>query len=345
MVKGRILWVDTAKYIAIMCVLAVHLESMTDELHALFAPFFLPLFFFCSGYVYSGRHNFVETIKKKAKQLLVPWLILSLAIILLAHVFSFNNHKSLLEELYWNFLQIRGKDDEMWFVAALFVAYIPFYFLIRWYSHSRNITLFLLLTLSLSLISKLYIEYMEPGLLPWGTVALPWHLEYIFQAIFFMVLGFIFRDKWEERFDNFNHYVWIVLFSVIYVVIVYGPSLLGKTEVLQDDPIILEYIKQLLGVFVCVAISKKMKPTKYILYIGQNTLLCFALHGKLFSLIQVCMRSFFGGMYSYILDNTLYSSLFAIICAFSMSIILILPIFLINRYAPIVAGKPMRIRS
>ena len=63
----------------------------------------------------------------------VPWLVFSVFDIALSQLISFNVHESLLEELKWNFLQIRGQGDQIWFVAALFVAFIPFYFFIQCY--------------------------------------------------------------------------------------------------------------------------------------------------------------------------------------------------------------------
>ena len=110
-----------------------HLESCTYLLEMLFTPFFLSLFFFCSGYVYKAPKNFGALLHKKFFQLFIPWFVFSVANIIMSQVLSFNEHHSLSSELAWNFLQIRGKGDGLWFVSALFVTFIPFYFLIKWY--------------------------------------------------------------------------------------------------------------------------------------------------------------------------------------------------------------------
>ena len=322
-----------------MCVLATHLESMTPVLHAIFAPFFLTLFLFCSGYVYKRKSGFKDFIRKKVSQLWIPWLILSLFNILTAQVISFNAHKSVWEELFWNFLQIRAKDDGMWFVAALFVAYIPFYFFVEWYNKKKNTAAFLTITFALSLISTIYMKFADPQDFLWGTPALPWHLEYMFQANFFMALGYVFREKWEVWFDTKNNWLIIALACLAYILLVYGGAIIRQDGVFEADPIPLTYIKQLLGIYIFVFFSKKIKPTRYTLYIGQNTLLCFGLHGKLFSAIQMVARKVAGNLYSQILSKVLYSSVFSILCAFFMSIVLIVPIWLINRYLPFVAGK------
>ena len=74
---------------------------------------------------------------KKAKGLLLPWFIFSLLNIIASQILSFNKQGSLVSELSWNFLQIRGKGDEIWFLPALFLAFIPFYFFVDWYKKSK----------------------------------------------------------------------------------------------------------------------------------------------------------------------------------------------------------------
>ena len=129
----RIEWVDTVKYVCIIMVMLSHLETRTNIWCAFYSPFFLTTFFFTAGYVYKPKGSFKEFFHSKSRQLFVPWLVFSVFDILLSQVISFNAHESLFEELKWNFLQIRGQGDQIWFVAALFVAFIPFYFFIKRY--------------------------------------------------------------------------------------------------------------------------------------------------------------------------------------------------------------------
>lgn len=129
----RIDWVDTVKFICIIFVILSHLETCTNFWTAFYTPFFLTAFFFVSGYVYKPSVRFGELLYKKYRQLFIPWLVFSVLNLLLSQVLSFNVHGPLLNELMWNFFQIRGKGDGVWFVACLFVAYIPFYFFVKLY--------------------------------------------------------------------------------------------------------------------------------------------------------------------------------------------------------------------
>ena len=133
----RIEWVDIVKYVCIIMVMLSHLETRTEVWRVFYTPFFLTVFFFTAGYVYKPKSNFMEFMCKKFRQLFVPWFVFSVFDIMLSQLISFNVHESLLEEIKWNFLQIRGEGDLIWFVAALFVAFIPFYIFIQWYETQK----------------------------------------------------------------------------------------------------------------------------------------------------------------------------------------------------------------
>jgi len=341
MKENRILWVDIAKYICIMFVMLSHLESSTVLLSVLYSPFFLTLFFFCSGYVYKADDSFGKFILKKVKQLFVPWLILSTANIAVSQILTFNEHKPFTEELFWNFLQIRGMNDGLWFVAALFVAFVPFFFFIKWYqkkSFSKKRICFLVsIGFILSFLSNLYGYVMDPAVFPWGSCALPWHLEYIFIAMFYMLMGFLFKHLWENKFDDRNTAVFRFLIWAVYCIVICIDCCCSIDNVLLA--ILFSYIPSILGIAAVISVCKIIRPNKYILYIGKNSLLCFALHGKVYSLLQTVLKKFAGGFYFAVLDNVFTSSLFAILLTFVMSIILIVPIYIINRYFPFVIGR------
>ncbi|WP_026519133.1 acyltransferase family protein [Butyrivibrio sp. FCS006] len=339
----RVEWVDTLKYICIMWVMLSHLESKTGFLKTFYNPFFLNGFFFSSGYVYFHKDEFKQFFAKKIRGLFVPWLIFSVFNILLSQLISFNNHSSLLDELKWNFFQIRGKGDGIWFVAALFVAFIPFYFFIDKYEKSqkklKDNILFIIVTLSLALISSLYGKYMNPNLLPWGTYNLPWHIEYIFIAMFWMFMGYMFRNEYEKMYDKNVNAISAIIVFLFYIILQYAPYLTGSYILNGFISIIYSYIVSFLGVFVLIYLCKKITPNKYMLYIGQNTLICFALHGKIYSILQTILKKTVGLLYAAILANTFASSIFAIVFTIILSLILIFPIFIINRWFPFLIGR------
>jgi len=323
MEKSRILWIDNMKCICILFVMLSHLESGDAVPDVLYGPFFLTGFLFAAGYVYR-QEDFSAFFRKKVRTLLIPWLVFSVGNLLLSQLFSFQEHGSLWEELKWNFLQIRGQGDGVWFVAALFVSFLPFHFLIRRYEKSRakqKALRLLCITFLLSLASLLYTKLADP--LPWNSTALPWHLEYVFQAVFFMVLGYLCRQK-SVDFPLW----WLGVYTAAVVIGLRFPALMDS------------HAAGIPSVFALAALCHRLPRTRFGACIGSNTLLCFALHGKVLSALEWSLRRF--GWYAPVLENALLSSLMAIGLTFLMALILMIPIWIINRWFPFLLGRKGR---
>ena len=329
-VKKRIEWVDIGKFICIMFVMLSHLDSGSDMLDKFYRPFFLTVFFFLSGYVYRQPETFSEHIKNKVRGLFIPWLIFSHLNILLSMIFSFKGNRN-LSEFIWNWLQIRGKGDGIWFVAALFVAYIPFYFIIKQNKPIKTCVV----AFCLSLASVIYTHIMPAEYLPWNSTALPWHLEYIFQAMLWMVLGYYFKQYGENLFDKLNTVRNRILIWLIYIVMAYIPNISG-------GGIALSYIRSVLGITAIIAVCKVIKNNKYISFVGSNTLTYFALHGKIYTIIQKILEKVVGGLYQMCLNNPWTSSILAVVITFITSLVLIIPAVIINRYFPWILGRKRR---
>ena len=341
MESKRIAWVDYLKYFCFMMVIISHLESNNVFLDALNGPVTLAGFFFTSGYTYKHRESFKAFFTKKIKGLFIPWLIWSLFIIVTAHIVSFNEHESIIEELKWNFLQIRERGDVLWFVSALFVVYIPFYFIIKLYekhsAHSKSKWVLLAVTLILALAAEFYIRFTPPGIFPWKTPALPWHIEYIPIGIFKMTLGYIFKTSFEKVFDENRKTKYLIIASLLYIAIYLAKIFLMTPVALMIE---ITYIHSVIGLYILIYICKLIKKNRYMLYVGANTLLGFALHGKVYSVVQTLAKKLFGAQYRLLLGNVLTGSVVAVVIAIIVSFIMIIPIWIVNRYVPFFAGKP-----
>ncbi|SEA01817.1 Fucose 4-O-acetylase [Pseudobutyrivibrio sp. ACV-2] len=332
----RIEWVDFGKYICIMFVMLSHLESGTRVLRTFYSPFFLTVFFFLAGYVYKQPSSFKEFFIKKTKGLFVPWLILSNVTIGMSAIITLKSDHNLLHDMLWNLLQIRSVGDVMWFVPALYVAFIPFYFVIKINNSEKGIALALLL----SVISNLYGALMPKNILPWGNYTLPWHLEYIFVAMFWMVLGYYYKSEYECSLKKFDTWRVLIVIAVIYMILIYGPAAQIKNKAFT---IMFSYIESVVGILMIIMISKRFRISRYIAYVGANTIIFFAFHGKVYAVVEYVLRTKASGFYSTCLNNVLYSSLLAIIITIFLSIVLIIPAYCINRWFPWVVGRTRKI--
>lgn len=343
----RIEWVDIVKYVCIIMVMLSHLETRSEIWSVFYSPFFLTAFFFTAGYVYKQRGSFKEFLHKKIRQLFVPWLVFSIFDLALSQVISFNAHESLLEELKWNFFQIRGQGDQIWFVAALFVAFIPFYFFIQCYETkgqkmngggSSNSLIVVTLAWLLSFTSILYTRVAPTDIFPWNSTSLPWHIEYMFQAMFYMVLGYMFRHNMEAEFDKYNTLKLRIVASIVYLLLVFVPFF-GKIKMPMVVDILYQYLTSIIGIAALILIAKVVRPNKYINYVGQNTLIYFALHGKAYSIIQTLLKKFAVVFYSAVLNSVAISSVFCLGLSLILSVILIIPAYIINRCFPFIVGR------
>ena len=332
--KNRIKWVDLVKYICIMFVMLSHLESCTLTMRKFFSPFFLSGFFFVSGYVYRDGLTFKEHVKKKFKGLFIPWFIFSNINILLSSIITLKGDRNIKSEIIINLMQIRGYGDGIWFVAALFMAFIPFYFFVK----ISDIKISISLSFILSLLSSIYAEYFPKDILPWKSHALPWHLEYIFIAMFWMILGYYYKQQFEQLIGEFKQTYFTLFILFIYLIIVFVPLQVS----LPAFMIMLSYIKSLLGIVLIVSLSKHIKPNKYFSYVGANTLIYFALHGKLYAVIEWLLSKQVRPLYVKCLSNSYYSSLMAIFLTLLMSVILIVPTYCINRWLTWIVGREKR---
>lgn len=92
MSESRIHWVDTAKGIAIFMVILGHTQCAPMFLRAIAVSCQIPLFFFLSGYTFRPK-SFRLLLSSSARQLLVPWILISLYSLLI------NNPISCLQDL------------------------------------------------------------------------------------------------------------------------------------------------------------------------------------------------------------------------------------------------------
>lgn len=332
--KRRIEWVDNLKFICIFFVMISHLKCTPSILIQFFEPFFLTAFFFVSGYVYKEQKNLYVLLCKKAKALLVPWFMFSIFNIITSQIISFNEHLSLKIELVLNLLQIRGLSDKMWFIAALFVAHIPFYFFVKYFKTEVR----LVIAVIMLLLCYIYSSYVDGSIFPWGTNKLPWHLEYIFVINFFMVLGYEYRNKWEEKSCILYSKVNGILFGFGYIILLVVKIMLdtrqGNVFVVS---IFLTTLLQLIGILLCIFVSKLLPYNKWINYIGMNTLIYYGLHGKVESIIETVLRKI--GIYQGACTNTVGGIIVGIAIVIIVLIILLLPTWIINKYFPFVVGK------
>lgn len=336
MTSKRIDWVDTAKGLCFLCVIFSHIETSTSLFTNFITPFFLVVFFFCAGYCYKHKLLFKSFLYRKFRKLFIPWFVFSYANIGLSYIKSFKPHISIRDELIRNALQIRGYDDKLWFIAAIFVCYIPFYFVINYTEKNKSqkkIVLFILT--ALYFLRELYCDFLPSNTFTWGSSSLPWHIEYIPKGVFFMYLGYYYKTDLQDRLFRFNNTFYFILISFTYILLV-----CCNTVNCYYLSIILKIVEHIVGVFFIVMLSKRIKINSYLRFIGSNTLVYFGIHNKVSTIIEISFEKLLGqNLFCIIKLNEIYSNIYALFLTILVSILLIVPTMMINKFCPRTLGK------
>ena len=153
-----------------------------------------------------------------------------------------------------------------------------------------------------------------------------------------MVLGYMFRHHVETEFDKHNTRKTRITVWAIYLVLVFVPFF-GKLKMQLIMSILYQYLTSIVGIAVLIWTAKTIKANKYINYVGQNTLIYFALHGKAYSVIQTLLKKFAAEFYTMVLSNVVVSSVFCLGFSLVLSVVLMIPAYIINRWFPFIIGR------
>ena len=128
--SGRLLYVDIAKGIAMICIILGHLGN--SSINRVVFTFHVPIFFFITGYFINSNRDLKEFIKNKARTLLIPYFITCLVIVIIGTLEGviLGDAASALKK--WSYAALYGAGDSytepfyipgigaIWFLLATF---------------------------------------------------------------------------------------------------------------------------------------------------------------------------------------------------------------------------------
>lgn len=230
--KQRLDYIDIAKGLGIILVVLSH--TVYQELMFYTAAFFVPVFFFCSGYTSSKKDiDLKASFIRHATKLLKPYLFFSALLILYFHDFSLRAVLGIFYSRYC--LYPFGTEPDifrlfvignypMWFLPCMVVAYPLYYLIIHYPKYQFH-------TISLYLILTAMMEFLP--------ILLPWSIDTAFLMAIVMYAGTAFRRYFPDSFTNrslapvaiFAIIVYLLLLPLCYdinlSVRMYGPSMIA----------------------------------------------------------------------------------------------------------------------
>lgn len=248
--------------------------------------------------------------------------------ILLSNLLTFNDKPPLLDEIKGLLFQ-NGTNQLLWFIAALYVYSLVFYWVKRF---SRNADVLMAVCSMLFVLNAIYSHWLKGP-------SLPWHIMGSGYACFYMALGKYYKHH-ERKIDAFFGWRSLLLIAVVYMGFItfteFSCSFSGSKYII--DSIILSVMSLILG----VAVSKRFfQDSRFMLFVGANTLFYFAFHGKGYSLLQTVAERVMSAMsvdHTFWIDEVLG---FAIV--FLDALLLVIPAMLVNKYCPWLLGKGFKL--
>ena len=266
----RLTYIDIAKGIGITLVVCSHTAAY--ELMAWSVGFFVPIFYFCSGYTTSSHsigHSIKYNMIMRAKKLLIPYLFFNLLLFLYFRRWSFNGLLGIIYSRYCiypmgsttNYDLFIWGNYPMWFITSLFISYFFYYFILYHYKY-RNIIIFMYLCLTL-LLSK-------------TPILLPWSIDTAFLTSLIMLTGLyakrnniIEMEKWE-----------IVICVLAYILLLEVAGEINISVRQYGISFVLYYIIATLGCITLLWCSQKLETTiigVFFAFLGRHSLTIFCM--------------------------------------------------------------------
>ena len=327
--KNRIMWIDYMKAISIIMVVLCHIPCCPDYIRNFCAPFFLTTFLFSFGYTFNNKYSLITFIKKKVNTLLIPFFLLSLILVLSRYIISFSEHSELWKDLKNMLFQIRGNGDDLWFIALVFVSSLVFYFISKLASKKP------IYIISLIVLFAFSYSYYLLGFRP-----LPWHLHIVGSAVFYIGVGYYCSHYNLIKEEIFKKPLFlassILLYSIMLILSLKYFNNVSFSFYSYGNNIILYFIITILGLIFNISLSMNIRFDLLAFY-GQNTLLIFGLHGKLYKLYYELFSRFFGYIkVNYLWGDGILLTILILLC----TIATLIPIIkIVNKYLPVLSGK------
>lgn len=339
----RFLWVDYAKFFAILGVTLVHV-GIPAETKTFIYVWLIPLFFFLSGIFSKQYSNYPTFFKNTSLRILIPYLTFNIVTYFFWLLIGRHYGNDVdTATTFWQPLlgMIYGSGHSiihcvpLWFLPCIFMTE-NLYFLIQ--KHSKSLKIKIVFIASCTVIGWLNYRF-NPYLLPWGFGS-------ALVMLVFYGLGDIIGKKMSQQSTNSLKNNTLLFFASAITIVFVHFWIPVNEQISVADNQYGNYGLFLVGASVgiigitafCKWLEKVSFPLKPLLFVGRNTLIIFGFHLMAMSFIKAITFFLFG------LPLSIFDQTFAVISLAIGSIILCVPIiFIINKYFLWFIGKKSNI--
>ncbi|WP_312323435.1 acyltransferase family protein [Soonwooa sp.] len=327
-------WIDAAKLLSIFLVVLFHTEiHFGDFLNRTLSMIRMPMFFFLSGLLFSFKKNisFKNFASRRAKQLLIPyfwffiifyiyWLVIGKTEDSSDAVF----YKPIIEYALGKPMSF---NIVMWFIPCLYIIQCLYFLIFK--NLPSNIKVILLYGLSI-------IPYFI------NLDNYPYSLDRVFIGILFYGISSTFSKDIINFITSSNHTKYIaILLSIIISILISFYIFTSPSSIITYT---LELVNSFLFIFLIMTfinwLMKANGKVKWIKYMSQNAIIILALH--------TYSNMFLFKIADYLGIEPLSNAqqiLYNLVISLSTLLLMYIPIYLINRFAPFILGRSFKIKT
>ncbi|MGV6859199.1 MAG: acyltransferase family protein [bacterium] len=281
----RVTWVDNAKALGIIAIVAGHAPGLNELLRNFLYSFHVPLFFFLSGYLLKPKHldvSFPGYVKRNVERLVVPYVFFWGLSFLLWLGFQLVGGKRFWEEPGMILEALQGLlvgtseslldvNGVLWFYTSLFTAVLVFYGVAR---HRSSAWVFAVLLLSTVLA----------GIAASSGQRLPWNLDLVFLAMVFYGAGYLTRE-WRGL-ERVGSEKGVALLAILGAGMTLVVSLInGKVDMswqFYGDSFYLYLLGAFAGILFSVALGRFIPASRLGRYLSDNAIVIYSIHFPMF---------------------------------------------------------------
>ena len=323
---NRLIWVDQAKGIGIFLMIYAHNFPITE---AYIYSFHMPLFFLISGMFHPSQSN-KQSIIHRFKAIIIPYFIWS-SFLYLFWFFLGRHYGDSALKLYdpiKNFIGIFYAQGDvqfmnwgipMWFLPCIFLTFV-FYSIIQ---KIQNVYLKYFILISLIIFGFIYPRISD--------FHLPWSIDIACVSLVFYKTGNIIKNTLpvllNKKLKGF-----IFLLAAIHFSLVFFNSKIDMYRSIYGNEILF-IINGLSGSILVLLLCKLIKFPKILSYLGKHTIPLLALQARALTVIKFCLVLAGITVFNFNEPTKFFLTF--------LQILLIIPVIIfINKYAPLLDGKP-----
>ncbi len=330
--KKRTSWIDIAKGIAILLVFLGHTISLPYEIARFIYFFHMPTFFLLSGYCFNLKSDFGKFVIGKLKGIILPVFTLGLTgSIVVSLMLQFVKHENV--DWKWVFLNPvvqYGEHDLLWYLPALFVALLCFYWIVK--LCRQKAAPVIAVSFVIALLSYLFTKLVG--------VTVPWHVDTALIALPFLALGYVAKVK--NLATKVGNVPCLVISAVMCALLGFiNMKYFGVVEMHVNSygNILLFYLSAVAGICMVVALSILISESRLLEFFGRNTLVFYSLEP-----IQYFVNFASGlvvGMIPFY-DSYMVKTAVAVVAMCLVAVFSSIAANVINKYFPFLIGQKRR---